>query len=214
MRELLQTELKEAAQAVAIGEPVFAERSGLADVPFRYLCKRAPDSFAANWKSQEAWIALPRASNDANQPAWSWQAAHDNTALYVNVESTSSKEWRAVAATVYVEPTHVHPRHSFRMDLRGKRDLRTVWLGEEMSWEAKSELSNGQQAFRLRVPLDRFLGEDALARPMRINVEITYLSSDKKKIVQRWVPRSKHHVKSRLGYGAANPEEMGWLLRQ
>jgi len=73
----------------------------------------------------------------------------------------------------------------------------------------------GRQAFRLRIPLDSFLGEDDLARPMRINVEVTYLSRDRKKqIVQSWVPHSEHRVLRRLGYAWANPAEMGWLLRE
>jgi len=215
LRNLLRTELKEAEQAIAAGERVFPELTGLAEGPLRYSCEQVPDSFAANWKSGEVWNALPRASHDANEPAWFWQAAHDDTALYVNVESPPSEPWRAVAATVYVEPTHVYPRRSFRMDLKGKSGLRTVWLGEEMPWEAATEMLEGRQTFRLRIPLDSFLGEDDLARPMRINVEVTYLSRDKKKqIVQSWVPRSEHRILRRLGYAWADPNEMGWLVRE
>jgi len=47
---------------------------------------------------------------------------------------------------------------------------------------------------------------------MRLNIKVTYLSHDKKKqVVRRWVPPSEHSVKVRLGYGGANPSEMGWL---
>ncbi len=219
LQELLRTELAKAAQSIAAGEKVFPELSGLAEGPFRYRCERISSSFASNWQSKEAWESLPFARSDSEdlntkEPVWSWQAAHDDAALYVNVESAPSEPWRAVAATVYVEPTHVHPRRSFRMDLRGKRGLRTVWLGEEMPWEATAEMLEGRQIFRLRIPLDSFLGEDDLARPMRINVEVTYISRDKKKqIVQSWVPRSEHPIKHRLGYGRASPNEMGWLVR-
>jgi len=123
LQELLRTELVDAARSVAAGEKVFPELSGLTKGPLRYRCERMGSSFASNWQSKEAWDSLPFARSDSGdlntkEPVWSWQAAHDDAALYVNVESAPSESWRAVAATVYVEPTHLYPRRSFRMDLR------------------------------------------------------------------------------------------------
>ncbi len=50
---------------------------------------------------------------------------------------------------------------------------------------------------------------------MRINVEVTFLSADKKKqVTKMWAPSSGDNLMPRLGYGAADPREMGWLVRE
>ena len=216
LQAVLNVEVAEAAQAVAAGAPVFAMESGLAEQPFRYVCSEASDGFESRWKEASSWgDDVPRASNEDNSPAWSWQAMHDGRALWVNVVASRSEEWRPVAATVHVEPTHIYPRRSFRMTPSGKRDIRAVWLGEDPAWEAMGALVGDEQVFRMRVPLESFQGEEAPLKPMRINVEVTFLSADKKKqVVQRWAPPSGANPMPRLGYGAADPGEMGWLVRE
>ena len=220
LRDLLRTELVEAARAVEAGEKVFPKLSGLAESPLRYSYERAPSSFASNWKNEEAWSSLPRVlcvskGSNTKEPAWSWQAAHDDVSLYVNVESPPSKQWRAVEVAVLVEPTHVYPRRTFRADLKGKRPLRSRWLGPEPSWEAVATEADRCQTFRLRIPLDTFRGEADPSRPMRFNVQVTYLSHEKKKqMVRSWAPLAEHRVQRRLGYAWADPAEMGWLLHR
>ncbi len=50
---------------------------------------------------------------------------------------------------------------------------------------------------------------------MRVNVELTFLSTDKKsQMVRTWVPTAETRVLPRLGYGSANPLEMGRLARE
>ncbi len=216
LRNLLHTELKEAARAIAAGEKVFPELSGLSEGPLRYSCERTSGSFASNWQNEEAWNSLPRASCGSKEsPTWSWQAAHDDAFLYVNVEAPPSKQWRAVDVAIHVEPTHLYPRHTFRANLRGKRPIRSRWLGPEPLWEAASTEVDRHQTFRLRIPLDTFRGEADRSRPMRFNVQVTFLSLDKKKqIVRSWAPLSEHRIQPRLGYGRDDPAEMGWLLRR
>ncbi|MCF6284778.1 MAG: hypothetical protein L3K26_06285, partial [Candidatus Hydrogenedentes bacterium] len=215
LRDLLATEMKEAEAAVAAGERVFSEASGLAGESLRYTAPKAAADFAANWQQGKTWASVPETSNPTSSPVWRWQATHDDSALYVNVEAVQSEAWRPVEAIISIEPTHIYPRRTFRITPAGKRDIRTVWLGEEMPWDAVGEVVDRQQSFRLRVPLETFLGQDNLTRPMRINVEVGYLSKDKKRrVVQSWVPRSTNPVMPRLGYGRANPEEMGWLVRE
>ncbi|NOY42199.1 MAG: hypothetical protein GXP26_10225 [Planctomycetes bacterium] len=215
LQNLLNTELKEAARAVVAGEKVFPELSGLTEGPLHYSCEQASGSLASDWQNEEAWSDLPRTSVDSKEQAWSWQAAHDDGFLYVNVESSPSEQWRAVDIAVHVEATHVYPRRIFRADLRGKRPIRTRWLGIEPTWDAKMTEADLRQTFRLRIPLDTFEGEADLSRPMRFNIEVTFVTYDKKKvIVRRWVPRAEHRIMRRLGYAWADPAEMGWLLRQ
>ena len=213
LQALLRTELKEAARAVAAGEQVFPELSGLAEGPFRYACQRASGSFASHWQNATAWNTLPRASGGSEDPVWSWQAAHDEAFFYVNVQCPPSQQWRAVAVAVHVEPTHVYPRRTFRANLQGKRPFRTRWLGPEPAWEAAATEVDRHQTFRLRIPLDTFRGEADPTRPMRFNVQVTFLSQDKQKqMVRSWAPLSEDRVLPRLGYGADDPAEMGWLL--
>jgi len=212
LRDMLRTEFEEAAAAIAAGEYVFPRQSGLSDGPFNYRGVRVPESFASNWQNEEAWKSFPRALGDSEDPAWSWQAAHDGTSLYLNVDCAPSEQWRAVAVTVPVEPTHVYPRRTFRADVHGKRAIRQGWLVPDAPWEFVAPKVDGRQAFRLRIPFDAFQGEADLSRPMRLNIQVTHLSHDKKKqVVRSWVPPSEHPVKARLGYGRDDPSEMGWL---
>jgi hypothetical protein len=215
LRAMLDAEWVEASRAVAAGAPVFPAESGLAAGPRHYVAARVPVSFAEAWKSATAWNAVANVAHGEHDPAWSWKATHDGGALYVSVESTASPDWRPVAAVVHVEPTHIHPRRTFRADPNGKRDLRTVWLGPDSDWEAACEVLEGQQFFRFRIPLDAFEGEADPARPMRINVELTFLSADQQhQMIRTWAPPAEEQVLSRLGYGGANPAEMGWMVRE
>jgi len=212
LRDLLRTEFEEAATAIAAGEQVFPMESGLAEGPFNHAAVRVSESFASNWQNDDAWKTVPRAAGASEDPAWSWQAAHDDTFLYLNVECAPSKLWRAVAVAVSVEATHIYPRRTFRADVHGKRPIRQGWLAPDAPWEFAAPETGGRQAFRLRIPFDAFQGEADPSRPMRINIQVTHLTHDKEKqIVRSWAPASGHPVQSRLGYGGDNPSEMGWL---
>ena len=217
LRGMLRDEFPEAERAVAAGERVFPQCSGMVEEGCYYRCLRVSDSFASTWRTDEAWEALPRVScaycsgSDAASSA-SWQAAHDGASLYLNVDCAPSEPWRAVGVTVPVESTHVYPRRTFRADVHGKRAIRQGWLVPGAPWEFTAPKVDGRQAFRLRIPFDGFQGEAQRSRPMRINIQVTYLSHDKKKhVVRSWAPPSEHLVQARLGYGGDNPEEMGWL---
>ena len=215
LRNLLATEFEEAAQIVAAGARPFQEEAGLAEVPLRYVAGQASAPFAENWKSEDAWSAIGNIAQGPHEPAWSWKATHDDNNIYVSVVSDASPDWRPVATVVHIEPTHIHPRRSFRADPNGKRDLRTVWLGPDSDWEADCEVIDGHQHFRYRIPLDAFAGEADPERPMRINVELTFLSADKRtQMVRTWAPAAEPRLLHRLGYGNANPAEMGWLVRE
>ena len=212
LRDMLDTEFKEAEAAIAAGKPVFPEQSGLTEGPFNYRAGRVPGSFASNWQSGEAWQPLANTQGDAEDPAWSWQAAHDGTHLYLNVECAPSDVWRAVEIRVSIEPSHIYPRRTFRADVHGKRDIRQGWLVPDIPWEFAAPLVDGRQAFRARIPLDGFQGEVNMSRPMRLNIEVTHLTRDKEKqIVRSWMPPSEHPVQARLGYGGDDPGRMGWL---
>jgi len=117
-----------------------------------------------------------------------------------------------VGVTVALEPAHIYPRRTFRADVHGKRDVRQGWLVPDAPWEFAAPDVDGRQAFRLRIPFDGFQGEVDPSRPMRINIQVTYIAHDKEKqIIQSWAPPSEQPVPSRLGYGGDNPSEMGWL---
>ena len=217
LRRMLQDEFPEAERAVAAGEDVFPERSGRVDDACCYRCRRVPDSFASTWRTDEPWKALPSVpcaycdGKDAASAA-SWQAAHDGTSLYLSVDCAPSEQWRPVGITVPIEPTHIYPRRTFRADVHGKRAIRQGWLVPDAPWEFAAPKIDARQAFRLRIPLDAFQGEADRSRPMRINIQVPYLSHDKKtQVVRSWVPRSEHPVQARLGYGRDDPSEMGWL---
>jgi hypothetical protein len=212
LRNTLHTEFEEAAAAIAAGKNVFPEQSGLAEGLFGHSAARVSESFAPEWQSEDAWKSLPRAKGHAQEPAWSWQATHDGTHLYLNVECAPSELWRATEVAVAIEPTHIYPRRTFRASVHGKRDIRQGWLVPDAPWEFAAPKVDGRQAFRLRIPLDGFQGEGNLSRPMRVNIRVTHLTHDKKKqAVYGWAPPAKHRVLSRLGYGGNNPSEMGWL---
>ncbi len=212
LREMLDTEFTEAAAAIAAGVPVFPEQSGLAEGLLCNQCVRAPEGFSTAWQQEDSWKALPRASCPSDAFPWSWQAAHDENFLYVNVACASSEQWRPVAVSVAIEPTHIYPRRTFRGDVHGKYAGRQGWLVPDTPWEFAPFEENGKQAFRLRIPLDSFQEEFDPARPMRMNVEVTALSHDKKlDTIRSWAPPAEVLVQSRLGYGSDDPAKMGWL---
>ncbi|HQE81947.1 MAG TPA: hypothetical protein PLM14_03035 [Candidatus Hydrogenedentes bacterium] len=212
LRDMLQTEFAEAAQAIAAGQNVFPEESGLAEGPLSYRCQRAPDTFAATWQDDEAWESLPVASAPAARFAWSWRAAHDGKFLYVSADCPPTEQWRPVSVSVAIEPTHIYPRRTFRGDVHGNRTARLGWLVPDSPWELVASNVGGRQIFRLRIPMDAFRGEADASRPMRINVEIAALSPDNKNhVVESWAHPSEKPVQPRLGYGADDPAKMGWL---
>jgi hypothetical protein len=212
LRDMLRTEFGEAATAIAAGQRVFPMESGLAGRGFNHAAARVSEAFTSDWENDEAWDSMPPVPANAEDPAWSWQAAHDGASLYLNVQCAPSDLWRAVGITVALEPAHIYPRRTFRADVHGKREVRQGWLVPDAPWEFAAPNVDGRQAFRLRIPFDGFQGEVDPSRPMRINIQVTYLTHDKEKqIVQTWVPSSEQPVQSRLGYGGDNPSEMGWL---
>lgn len=213
LREMLATEFAEAKRDISTGGPIFPELTGRVESDLRYKATKTAPEFGNQWKGVAAWSAITEIARGPHEPAWSWKAAHDDSAIYVNVVADSSPDWRPVAAILHLEPTHIYPRRSFHVDLSGKRELRTVWLGPDAKWEANCEVINGQQHFRYRIPMDAFEGEADPARPMRVNVELTFLSTDKKtQMVRTWAPAAETRVLPRLGYGSANPAEMGWIV--
>lgn len=215
LRGLLASEFVQAEKAIAAGERVFPEASGLSKGPLHYAAAKATPDFGAQWKNEVAWKVVADSAQGPHEPAWSWKATQDGSALYVNVAASASPDWRPVAAVLHLEPTHIYPRRTFRVDPNGKRDLRTVWLGADSGWEAACDIVDGRQHFRYRIPMEAFAGEADPARPMRINVELTFLSADKKKqMVRTWAPAAETRVLPRLGYGSANPAEMGWMVRE
>ena len=191
--------------------------SGMAEQDYRYAFEQVTTmGFSKSWMEGSAgWALLDEARSDSEEFPWFWQATHDDSAVYVTVTATKSDAWRPVAATVHLEPTHIYPRRTFRMDPYGKRDIQVTWLDKEAEWEAHCNVVGDQQVFRMRVPLSSFRGESDPTRPMRINVEVTFLSADKKKqVTKMWAQSSGDNLMSRLGYGAADPREMGWLVRE
>lgn len=215
LREILATEFVEAEGDIAAGDRVFPELTGLAETPHHYTAVKATPDFGAQWKNEVAWNVVAESAQGPHEPAWSWKATHDDRAMYVNVVSDASPDWRPVAAVLHLEPTHIYPRRTFRADPNGKRDLRTVWLGPDSDWEAACDVIEDQQHFRFRVPLGAFEDEADPARPMRVNVELTFLSADKKtQMIRTWAPAAETRVLPRLGYGGANPAEMGWLVSE
>jgi hypothetical protein len=210
LREMLDTEFAEAASAIAAGQNVFPEQSGLAEGLLGYACKRVAPDFA--WQANESWTPLPQASGPSGEFAWTWQAAHDGNVLYLNADCTPSEQWRPVSIAVAIEPTHMYPRRTFRADVNGKSDLPQGWLVPDTPWTFDAPQVDGRQAFRLRIPFDAFRDELDPSRPLRINVEITALSRDKQhRAVQSWALPSASPPTPRLGYGNDDPEQMGWL---
>lgn len=198
--ELLTTEFAEAERAVAAGENVFPSLSGLADGPLAYVCGRATDKDAV------------KAPLSPNEPGSSWQATHDDTSLHINVECASSEQWRTRSVTVYLQSAHIYPRRTFQIDVNGTKNTRLGWLCPEAQWEADTTVVDERRTFRFRIPFDAFGGEFDPARPMRIDVQVHSISPDgAKSLVQTWAPPSAKPPMYRLGYGAEDPAEMGWL---
>ncbi len=216
LQGVLDHEVTEAARALAAKESVFPIESGLGEQDRRYVAPAATAELATGWNvDSEAWATIPVAQGGTEEFVWSWQATHDTEAIYFTVTAAQSEAWRPVAATVHLEPTHIYPRRTFRMDPAGKRDIQVTWLDKEAEWEAQCDVVEDQQVFRMRVPLSSFRGEADPTRPMRTNVEVTFLSADKKKQVSKmWALPSGDNLMARLGYGAADPREMGWLVRE
>jgi hypothetical protein len=216
LRDVLNTEVPEAATAIASGVPVYPTESGLAEQSHRYVATAAPSDISERWREDgSVWESLPHEQSVDPEFDWSWQATHDAEAIYVMVTAVQSEAWRPVAATVQIEPTHIYPRRSFYMTPYGKRGIQVAWLDKNAEWEAVGAVVGGKQTFRMRVPLASFRGEDDPSRPMRINVVLTFLAADKSRQTMRmWAPSSGDNLRSRLGYGNADPREMGWLVRQ
>jgi len=200
LREMLGTEFPEADRAVAAGENVFPSLSGMADGPLVYVCRRATEPAAV-----KALLA-------PDDPASSWQATHDETSLHISVECAPSEQWRTRSVTVYIQSAHIYPRRTFQVDVNGRKNARLGWLCPETQWEADTTVIDGRRTFRFRIPFDVFGGEFDPARPMRIDVQVHSASADgAKSLVQTWAPPSAKPPMYRLGYGAEDPAEMGWL---
>ncbi len=212
LHELLETEFVEAENAIAAGKPVFPDESGLLDGPLTYRCQRAEEKFTPHWQEAAAWTSLPQTALPVEGLAWTWQAAHDDSYLYVNVDCPPSEQWRPIAVAVAIEPTHIYPRRTFRGDVNGNQATRLGWLVPDLPWDLAVDKLDGRQAFRLRIPMEAFRGEAAPSRPMRINVEVTGRSRDNTgTMLASWAPSPEVAVMPRLGYGADNPARMGWL---
>ncbi|MCP4642211.1 MAG: hypothetical protein GY851_17335 [bacterium] len=212
LRRLLDTEFPEAERAVAAGEDVFPSLSGMADDSFGYRCRPAPESFASAWRTDAAWQALSSeaGASDArltpDEPASTWQAAHDDDAIYLNVECAGSEHVRPLSATVHMQSAHIYPRRTFQVDETGECNPVLGWRFAVTDWEADARTTDGRQTFRFRIPFDVFGGEWDPARPMRINVRLESAS-----LVQTWAPLAPTPPLNRLGYWTEDPTEMGWL---
>jgi hypothetical protein len=216
LRDMLGDEFAEVARAVEADGNTYRSLCGLTDGPDVYRCGRAPASFVSAWRDSEAWTLLPRASctnasDAAPAPRTRWQAAHDEDALYVNVECVPTESWQLLSVSVHVEPTHAYPRRTFRVDAQGRQNARLGWLFPETPWESVA-IAGSAQSIRLRIPLDTFLGEADHSRPMRLNVQVHYgQRTGPGRLVQSWIQPSGPPPKPRLGYGAEDPRQMGWL---
>ncbi len=221
LRTLLNTEFSEAARAVAAGAPVFPVRSGMSDETLAYTCPTAPPSFATAWRSDASWQSIVESSAEVapltpSAPAVSWRAVHDADALYVDIQSAVGENAPALSAVVHVQAAHIYPRLSFTLDERGVRETQLGWHVESDQWEAETTTADGFRTFRFRIPFEIFNGEydpDTYpSRPLRINVQLhSNPRGTPTNIIQTWAPLSDSPPRYRLGYGAEDPAEMGWL---
>lgn len=222
LRALLDTEFAEAERAVAAGAMVFPDLSGMATESLAYACQPAPASFATTWRTEGAWQALAADANAGDalltpgDPAASWRAVHDAEALYLDIRCAVSEHAPALAATVHIQSAHIYPRRTFELDEKGARNTQLGWLVATDQWEAESTATNGFRTFRFRIPFQVFNGEFDLAayplRPMLINIQLqSTLPDAAAPVVQTWAPISTNPPRYRLGYGAEDPAEMGWL---
>ncbi len=219
LRTLLDTEFAEAERAVASGEMVFPALSGMSGEPLAYTCSPAPDSFAAAWRSDAAWQAMAADSGvvDApltpGEPAAIWRAVRDADALYLSIQWFAPDGSAPLSATVHIQSAHIYPRRTFELDDKGARNTQLAWQVVNDQWETETATSNGIRSFRFRIPFDVFNGEfdDANypSRPMRINVQLKPITAATAS--QTWAPASPTPPMYRLGYGAEDPAEMGWL---
>ena len=137
---------------------------------------------------------------------------HDGASLYLNVEYAPSDKWRPLSVTVHVQSAHIYPRRTFELDENGKRNTRLGWLFPEKEWEAEVATVDGRRTFRFRIPFDVFGGEFDPTRPMRLNVQVQSTSPGAAgPLTQTWAPLASKAPMFRLGYGAEDPSEMGWL---
>jgi hypothetical protein len=153
-----------------------------------------------------------KAALSPNEPAAAWQAVHDRASLYLNVACAPSDQWRPLSVTIHVQSSHIYPRRTFQIDANGKQNMRLGWLFRDAQWDAAAAVVDGQRTFRFRIPFDAFDGEFDPTRPMCINVQVQSASlGGATPLVQTWAPLSSSPPKFRLGYGAEDPSEMGWL---
>ncbi|MFA6240100.1 MAG: hypothetical protein WC655_04180 [Candidatus Hydrogenedentales bacterium] len=218
LRELLDTEFVVAERAVAAGEDVFPSLSGKADAPLVYQCRPAPETFASGWRTDAAWLALSRDPNvvksplTPNDPATSWQAAHDGEALYLNIECAMSEPARPLSAALHIQSSHIYPRRTFQLDENGKRNVQLAWRSPGKKWESEASTSDGRRTFRFCIPFDEFDGEFDPSRPMCINVKVqSTVPNGATPLAQTWAPLSPVPPMNRIGYGTEDPKEMGWL---
>lgn len=222
LRSLLNTEFVEAERTLAMGGKIFPSYSGISGDSLAYFCPPAPDDFATAWRSAAAWQALTVESGtvDASlapgEPAASWRAVRDADALYVNIQCVEQAGAPPVSATVHIQAAHIYPRRSFELDDKGSRNTQLAWQVVNDHWETDTSISNGIRDFRFRIPFGVFNGEfdDANfpTRPMRINVQLQSTPPGATTPqIQTWAPRSSEPPRYRLGYGAEDPAEMGWL---
>lgn len=222
LRTLLDTEFAEAESAVAAGKMVFPVHSGMSGESLAYACPSAPASFANAWRADGPGQALATDSGAGaaplgpSEPAASWRAVHDADALYLNIQCAVGEDTPPLSATVHIQSAHIYPRRSFALDEKGAPNPQLGWQAVSYQWEAETTTDYGLRNFRFRIPFDIFNGEFDRAtfpsRPMRINVQVHSTSpGTATSTVQSWAPVSANPPRYRLGYGAEDPAEMGWL---
>ena len=153
----------------------------------------------------------------------------DDEALYVNIQCVRSEEAEYLSAIVHLQASHIYPRRTFELDEQGNQNTRLAWQDPGSDWQVETTTSNGHTYFRFRIPFAVFDGEfDEInypSRPLRINVQVesTPAGAPKPSIhswappgatnpsIQTWAPLSETPPRYRLGYGAEDPAEMGWL---
>ncbi len=214
LRALLDTEFAEAEAVVAAGELVFPELSGLIGDGLAYACSPAPENFATTWRSDAAWQAVAAdAPFTPSEPVATWRAVRDADALYVDVRCAAPDGIAPLSATVHIQSAHIYPRRTFELDDKGTRNTQLAWQVVNDQWETETTTANGIRTFRFRIPFAVFGGEfdEATfpARPMRINVQLRPTAAATAS--HTWAPASPTPPMYRLGYGAEDPVEMGWL---
>jgi len=146
-----------------------------------------------------------------------WKAGYDKKAIYFSILCENPKEeqkkesWQDDLVEIVIEPRRLWSSQLFRIKVNGSRS-HTIFGGKEnYQWKASVCHFNDKWSATVKIPFACLDNNATSEKAIRINIGRRIYREGGKREIYRWI--APHMLlKPRLGYGADNPADLGWLV--